>query len=74
MEADTTSGDVLLSLPEHSHFTLTFNTTSGALLTNNGTEVDIYGSVTLDNKLQVGDGIGKLEVDTVSGDLILQLD
>src|SRR5699024_5346634 len=67
LEADTTSGNVLLFLPENSGFTLAFDTTSGSLRTD-------YGTVTLDNKLQVGDGTGEFEVDTVSGDLILQLD
>lgn len=64
LEVETTSGDVTIALPADAGFTADFDTTSGSIaydlpLTKEG------------GKYTCGNGSGKVEVDTTSGDILL---
>lgn len=65
IEADTTSGDVTLSLPGNQGFRLEFDTTSGDLDTGN------FSLTHQGKQYTSGDGSCEIQVETTSGDLTL---
>ena len=65
MEAESTSGNVTLSLPEDTGFTAHLDTTSG----------DITYELPLEKKGDTyicGDGSSKINIDTTSGDIAIK--
>lgn len=68
LEADTISGTVRLTLPADPGFTLEYDTVSGRFQQNGATT-----SGGKDHSLVIGDGKAEYEVETVSGDLSVDI-
>lgn len=65
-DAETTSGNVELFIPEDSEFTLEFDPTSGVL------ELD-FAAVMRDDKYIVGSGRNEINIETTSGDAYIRI-